>query len=92
MNDKSKYELSIEKIRNFKKPVVLLNEIDFNKIKEYLEHEKESNQFYFNEVPIKIGNPFIVKEGNVIIFDNYYPSWTELYNTQVEFALKQYKK
>lgn len=67
MDDESIKQRKIEHIRSFKNPVVFLNEIDFNCLKEYLGCENEDEQFHLNGVPIRKGN---VKEGTTVIIDN----------------------
>ena len=75
MDDKIREQLSLDKIKDFKNPTILMNSVDFNRFKEDLEsnivnyHLDEYNAFYM-DIPIKKSQ--IPKVGEIIIYDNLF--------------------
>jgi hypothetical protein len=65
-------ELKKNKIRKFKKPTILLNQIDFDNLKTYV----VENKIKLSEVlSTPIYPSHLVKKGEVKIYDDYLDSW-----------------
>lgn len=76
MDEKLRQELRAKKIREMKKPTILMNENDFEVFKKQIESKTTvavGNNPTYEGVPIKTNN--IIQRGNVVVYDDVYHNW-----------------
>ena len=79
MEEKIKQEVRLSKIREMKKPTILMNETDFENFKNEVESKvvnlKLGDNPKYAGIPIKTCR--IVEKGTVIVYDDWLNSWIQ---------------
>lgn len=77
MDEKLRHELKIKKIREMKRPTILMNDNDFEDLKNEIESKTtivfDADNPTYEGVPIKTNN--IIQSGNIVVYDDVSHNW-----------------
>lgn len=72
LNEKIKHQIRVEKISKMILPTILMNQQDFDFLKEKVESSTNvilGDNPKYNDIPIKISR--LLRPGNIIVYDDY---------------------
>lgn len=74
MDEEIRKKLSIEKIRNMKKPTILMNKDDFDDLKKEIDPQAAvvvgTNTTYTTDKGVPIKTSQFIDKGNIIVYDD----------------------